>query len=40
VRVGRSEEGGRWQWYRFNASVLAQEARRWDEILPKDEVEQ
>jgi hypothetical protein len=37
--VGRYEEGGPRRWYRFNASVLIQEDRRWDEALSEDKVE-
>jgi hypothetical protein len=39
VGVGRSREGGRWQWCGFNASVSTQEGRRRDEALPEDEAE-
>jgi hypothetical protein len=36
VGVGLSREVGRWRHCGFNASVLAQEGRRWDEALPED----
>jgi hypothetical protein len=32
-------EGGRRQWCKFNAPVLAREGRRRDEALPEDEAE-
>jgi hypothetical protein len=37
VRVRWSEEGGRQWWCGFNASISAQERRRRDEALSKDE---
>jgi hypothetical protein len=39
VGVRLSKEGGRRQWCRFNALVLAQEGRRCDEVLLEDKVE-
>jgi hypothetical protein len=35
--VGWSEEGSLRQWCEFNASVSAQEGRRWDKSLSKEE---
>jgi hypothetical protein len=39
VAVGRSGEGDRRRWCGFNASVSAQEGRRRNEVLPKNEAE-
>jgi hypothetical protein len=39
VGVKRSEKGSMRWWCEFNASVLAQEGRRRDKVLPEDEVE-
>jgi hypothetical protein len=39
VGVGRSEEGGRRWWYKFNTSVSVREGIRRDEALPEDEAD-
>jgi hypothetical protein len=39
VGVGRSGEGGRRWWCKFNVLVFAQEGRRRDEALPENEAE-
>jgi hypothetical protein len=39
VGVGRSGEGSMQRWCGFNASVLAQEGRRWDKVLLEDKAE-
>jgi hypothetical protein len=39
MRVERPRVGGRWRRCRFNASILAQEGKRWNEALPEDEAE-
>jgi hypothetical protein len=37
--VGQSLEDSLQRWCGFNASVSARKERRWDKVLPKDEVE-
>jgi hypothetical protein len=39
VGVRQYGEGGRCRWCRFNASILAREGKRRDEVLPEDEAE-
>jgi hypothetical protein len=39
VGVGWSGEGDRQWWCGFNASVSTRGDRRWDKVLPKDEVD-
>jgi hypothetical protein len=39
LRVGLSEEGGRWRWCEFNTSISGQERRRQDEALLEDEAD-
>jgi hypothetical protein len=39
VEVRLSEEGDRWRWCKFNASISTREGTRRDEALSEDEAE-